>query len=289
MSLHDLLTGNWTKLGAVPPDSLSGARLQAHYASQILAAVGKCLLKPRADDSHTAVQWLDRLQALVGDEIPGGLRVGLRLRDLRLLLLTKDGNELASHSLTGRTLKGGIQWLTEQLADETGTKDRPVIVRPDYEMPQSDLEGSGKFDPDAAALGELARWFANADRALQFVAAREREALQVRCWPHHFDVATLLNLDPYEPAEKARTIGVGMSPGDGSYRQPYFYVTPWPYPKTADLPGLTGGGVWHRDGWTGAILSGAKLTSANTAERQVDTLTEFLGSALTACRKLHGD
>ncbi|MCB9893425.1 MAG: hypothetical protein H6839_03140 [Planctomycetes bacterium] len=287
MSLHDLLIGNWTKLGEVAPDSLSGARLQAHFAVQVVAAAGKSLLRARDDDSQTATGWLDRVQALVGDEIPGGLRVGLRIRDLRLLLLTKDGGDLASFALDGRTLDDGIKWLTSQLADETGTKDRPAIVRPDYEMPEHELAKGGKFEAEAERLGALSRWYANADRALQFVAAKERDALQVRCWPHHFDMATLLNLDPYEPAEDARTIGVGMSPGDGSYKQPYYYVTPWPYPDADDLPGLPGGGTWHRQGWTGAILTGAKLMSATTAERQVEMLTEFLEGAIAACKELH--
>ncbi|MCA8915064.1 MAG: hypothetical protein KDB90_06595 [Planctomycetes bacterium] len=287
MSLHDLLIGNWTRLGDVAPDALGSARLQAHFGLQVVAAAGKSLLKPRPDDSQTATGWLDRVHALVGDEIPGGLRVGLRIRDLRLLLLTKDGNDLASLALDGRTLESGIKWLTSQLAEETGTKDRPSIKRPDYEMPDHELGRGGTFGADAETLGELARWYANADRALQFVAAKERDALQVRCWPHHFDMATLLNLDPYEPAEKARTIGVGMSPGDASYKQPYYYVTPWPYPDTDELPGLPSGGTWHRKGWTGAILTGSKLTSAASADRQVAMLTDFLDGALAACKELH--
>lgn len=285
MSLHDLLINSWARLGTVAPDALPEARLQAHYAVQVLAAAGSSLLKPAEDDSHTACEWYDRVQSLVGGEIPGGLRAAVRLRDLRLLLLTKEGVELASTPLAGRTLDDGIAWLAGQLAAQSGV-ERPVLKRPGYEMPVHPLGAGAAFSVDAAAAPELATWYSNADRALQFVAAREPEALQVRCWPHHFDMATLLNLDPFVPREKARSIGVGMSPGDQAIRQPYFYVTPWPAPKADHLPGLTGGGTWHRKGWTGAVLTGAKLVSADSAERQVETLTDFLDSALAACREL---
>ncbi|MCB9931974.1 MAG: hypothetical protein H6841_00970 [Planctomycetes bacterium] len=285
MSLHDLLIASWTKLGVVAPDALAEARLQAHYAVQALAAAGSSLLKPTEDDSHTACEWYDRVQSLVGGEIPGGLRAALRLRDLRLLLLTKDGVELASTPLEGRTLQQGITWLAASLTEQSGAL-RPALKPPAYQLPEHPLAGEAAFQVPAASASELATWYANADRALQFVAAREPEALQVRCWPHHFDMATLLKLDPYQPREKARTIGVGMSPGDDAIRQPYFYLTPWPYPKTDNLPGLTGGGTWHRKGWTGAVLTGAKLVSADSAERQVETLTGFIDSALSACRGL---
>jgi predicted HAD superfamily phosphohydrolase YqeG len=75
-------------------------------------------------------------------------------------------------------------------------------------------EQTGAFAADGAPLGELANWFANADRALQFISARNKSASRVRCWPHHFDMDTVLH-----PGKK-RTIGIGMSPGDDSYRQP---------------------------------------------------------------------
>lgn len=280
MSLRDLLYDNWSKLGAVPPDALMNARLNAHFATQVVAAAGFSLVKPEPDDSHTTVDWVDRLQALVGEEIPGGLRVGLRIRDLRLMLLAKGGIELASMPLIGHTLEAGIDWLRGQLKDQASLEKAPTIKRPDYEMPSFAVAKGAKFDADTEKLGELARWYANADATLQFLAGREPEASRVMCWPHHFDVATLLTLD------EERTIGIGMSPGDASYRQPYFYVTPWPYPKGDNLPPLTGGGTWHREGWTGAVLTASKLLAASSSDRQVETLVEFLNSALKGAREI---
>jgi hypothetical protein len=87
---------------------------------------------------------------------------------------------------------------------------------------------------------------------------------------------------------KGRTIGVGMSPGDAGYRQPYFYVLPSPAPA-GSLPALKGGGTWNRKGWTGAVLTASKLAAANTPEGQVETLADFLKHAVEACREALGE
>jgi hypothetical protein len=100
-------------------------------------------------------------------------------------------------------------------------------------------------------------------------------------------VASLMTLDEGAGSEEARSIGVGFSLGDGSYDQPYFYVTPWPYPDTGDLPPLANGAQWHRSGWTGAVLTAERLISVPLAEQQ-RTAREALGGALTACREILG-
>lgn len=80
-------------------------------------------------------------------------------------------------------------------------------------------------------------------------------ASAVRVWPHHFDIATLITLDDGD-AERARSVGVGLSPGDGGIPQPYFYVTPWPYPESKFGPKLPWNGYWHSKGWFGAVQRG---------------------------------
>jgi hypothetical protein len=97
----------------------------------------------------------------------------------------------------------------------------------------------------------------------------------------------LITLDAGVGSEEARSIGVGFSPGDGSYDQPYFYVTPWPYPDTEDLPSLTAGAHWHREGWTGAVLTAERLISVPFAEQQ-RTAHEALERAVSACREVLG-
>ena len=80
----------------------------------------------------------------------------------------------------------------------------------------------------------------------------------MRCWPQHFDIAFLVALEE-GPPESARSIGIGVSPGDGYYAQPYLYVSPYPRPDTENLPALPQGGRWHTKDFFGAVATGMDL------------------------------
>ena len=69
------------------------------------------------------------------------------------------------------------------------------------------------------------------------MAEERADGSPVRCWPHHFDIATLLTIAP------GQTIGVGLEPGDGYYDEPYWYVNQYPAPSATPGNQLEGGGV----------------------------------------------
>jgi hypothetical protein len=97
----------------------------------------------------------------------------------------------------------------------------------------------------------LAAYFAVTRPLLQGLVTNQAGASPIHIWPHHFDMATLITLAG--EGETAQTIGVGFSPGDGGHDQPYWYITPWPYPNKAALPSLAVG-TGHTEGWVGAML-----------------------------------
>jgi hypothetical protein len=122
---------------------------------------------------------------------------------------------------------------------------------------------------------------ANADALLRAVAATEPGAGAVRCWPHHFDIATLL--DEGTVGGVRHTMGIGLSPGDAYYPEPYFYVGPHPYPRIDALPAL-GAGHWRRAGWVGAALPGAEVVAAGDAAAQARLVSGFVTDAVAAAR-----
>ncbi len=67
-----------------------------------------------------------------------------------------------------------------------------------------------------------------------------------------------------------------MSPGDESYGEPYFYVSPWPYPQQGVLPGLKGNGFWHTAGFTAAVLTATAILEQ--ADQQAAIHTFALGT-----------
>ena len=99
----------------------------------------------------------------------------------------------------------------------------------------------------------------------------------VRCRPHHFDIATYVSLEEGD-AENARGVGVGMSPGDESYGQPYFYVNPWPKLGVDRLPELRFPGHWHTEGFVGAIATAERTLELGDTRKG---LTRFLDAAFS--------
>ena len=191
--------------------------------------------------------------------------------------------ERVSHALAGSTIGQALAWLGEQIA---GSSD--ALTLPVHDMPSHPVaEGASFSDAGASARAELAAWFANGAAAIREAVAEEPRASVVRCWPHHFDIGSLIVLDLADDPEDARSIGLGFSPGDGSYDQPYFYVTPWPYPPEADLPELRRGGTWHTAGWTGVVLT-AETLLRERADRRARVVRNMLAEAVQACHAVLG-
>lgn len=280
--------GVWQPVGAGPATELVEARLQLHHAAQVVAAVGCTYLEPRPDDSHPNLGWVDALGALVGHPTPGprSFQAGLRLGELALILLDATGGIADELPLDGATVDDAYAWLEGGI----GRCGVPVpgtgLTRPTYEIPDHALAHGAAFSrANGASLKEVARWFANGHHSMVDLAARVEGASDVRCWPHHFDVGALAALATHADGSLAKSIGMGFSPGDGSYPEPYWYVSPWPYPKASDLAGLSAGGQWHTAGFTSAVLTRTQLLSGGPEAEQPTRLHAFLDGAVAASRR----
>ncbi len=272
----------WRRLGSFPPQNLKPARDALHWAAQAIAALGFALATPKDDDSHSNILWSTQRQGFFGRRLPSGHRAFLEPETFQIGILGSDEREILSFSLVGRTL----QQTTDALADalrEQGV-DLPWLTMPTYDLPEHPVQNGAPFEAqDSKALGELSRWYHDASVILAEIASMHAEASAVRGWPHHFDLATLLTFPAQEEDHEGRSVGVGMTPGDDTIPEPYFYVTPWPAPdQDKELPALPHGGSWHRDGWTGAILRAQDLTKSHTPHQQMTMVREFLLAATQA-------
>lgn len=237
------------------PTALAAARTLAHRGAQWPARAAWANLAPVPGDSHTSLAWDAEMAALLGQPLAGGVRIGLRMGVYELVLTTKkrcDALPLAAKS----DAEVGA-WLDAKLAEE-GLKPASGVKLP-YEMPPTLFARAAEEVPHFAALS---LWFAAAADVLEELRKKYRRHKPgpgpVRCWPHHFDIAFLVALEE-GPAESARAIGIGVSPGDGYYAQPYLYVSPYPKPDTENLPALPPGGRWHTKDFFGAVATGIDL------------------------------
>jgi hypothetical protein len=284
----------WEPLGQVAPRELRGAREQAHWAAQVIAAAGETYCPRQPDTSHTSMTWDPIRLELVGGALPGEeeIRVALRIQDL-LLCLHGTGLGLSHRfkgaapypetELPGRSLAEAFRWAAEQIRIETdGQLDRE-LERPGFELPEHPLGRGALFARDPG-LPELSRWYSNAEGVLRRVAEESSGAGPLRCWPHHFDLATLIEVTPAGGGSPARTVGVGLSPGDAGIDEPYFYVTHFPVNPKLDLPPLEVG-EWNRKDWVGAVLRGSSVVERDPGPQQL-LVEAFLDSALPISREL---
>ena len=283
------MTASWETLGTVDPRRVVDARLQLHWAAQAACSPGRQLLEHRPDFSEQSFRWAGGPRALAQDLVGGvwPFRSALRLSPPAVVLLDAHDRASAEMLLDGRTLEEIYAWLEREIPRRAGRPLEQPLQRPGEGLPEHPVGAGDSFSViDTAAFSEVGRWFGNAHQVLTAVAGREPYASPLRCWPHHFDIATLISLDPGVEGEAARSIGCGLSPGDSGRAHPYFYVTPWPYPQGRDLPALDGGGVWNTEGWIGAVLETSALLRAGAGEDQAAAAEKFLDSAMAACREL---
>ena len=181
--------------------------------------------------------------------------------------------------LAGLTVAMALERVRAALG-EAGLDGARYTLARHYELSRHGLAVGTAFGSDVAAgLDELARWFGNAAIALGRIPRDVAGASEVRVWPHHFDIATLVSYPG------GASTGAGLAPGDVYYGEPYFYVNAYPFPGTDRLTAsLAGGGRWHTQEWIGAVLPGSYVTG--DAAAQEAQVRAFLDSALEACRAL---
>jgi hypothetical protein len=276
------MTQAWDDVSAAAPTALTEARLLAHHAAQWATRAACANLMPMPGDTQTNLGW-DRLHgALVSHDLPlkteEALRVGLVIESLTLIVLR--GDSIAEQlPLSGKTNAQAGAWL-DRIAMAAGLALPGGATMP-YAIPAHPVGNGAAYAP-CAELKTLAAWFADADDVLGEIHAGlpEGTASPVRCWPHHFDIATLWTLGAGDAATAA-SVGIGLCPGDSAFPQPYFYVSPWPYPARDKLPSLPAPGHWHTQDFTAEILTGEDVLSL--ADRRAGT-KQFLDAAIAVAR-----
>lgn len=262
------------------PTDLTPHRIQLHYAIQFAAAVGSALGNAAPDGSQVTLDWDDTLHVFVGKPIPStALQIALVPASLTSVIL-QNGGAIATQSLIGLTMTEALAWHKSQLAtlgvsvDQIHLLDYPPNDFPDHPLAHGAVFEDG--DPEARAA--IASYYAKTRPLLAAVVAANSAASAIAIWPHHFDMATLMT---YSGAPEADTkyLGVGLSPGDTSYPEPYWYISPYPYPDSTKLPKLNSRGFWHTEHWVGAVLTASQIEE--DAEIQ-----SFIDSAIAASKEV---
>lgn len=280
-----MLRTQWRRIEPKGSPVLAEARLQAHYAVQWLARAARAYAPTEPDDAHTNLGWDDNFDGFMTHPLSNGVRLAASLPGPTLALMNANATKPSQmYLLRGRPDSQARAWLGQQVR-ALGFDPAALDAPSPWEMPPHPIANGADYRAEGLDEGliALAAWFANANRSLgriqQDYAARGLLVSPVRCWPHHFDIATLISLDKGGRGH-ARSVNVGLSPGDRSYNEPYYYVSPWPYPDAGRLPVLPPLGHWHTGGFTAAIVPASRIVASKDAQTETEAFLYVAVEAL---------
>ena len=272
---------NWQHVTVADYRKLRNARLLAHYGTQWLARAARAYIPPKPGDAHTNLGWDDKFRGLTTRPLPDGSRLGLRIPDLMLCVLGQAGEALP---LDGRAEPEVRAWLGERLWGR-GADPARLDAPPPYAMPHNVIALGARYSIEELIdpLRALAVWFANGNSMLnavrQDLVARKLKAPEVRCWPHHFDMDSLV------PLGRGRAVGAGFCAGDEFCDEPYFYISIYPEPYIPALPLLPPVGHWHSYKFIAALAPAHKIVASLDQRADIAAFFDIsIGAALDALR-----
>lgn len=278
---HEELIDRWQAVSTPPPSAFARARTALGRAASAVFGLEAALRGPDAE--RAGVEW-EVEHGLFATELFAArrpFRIALRPADLTLMVLDLDGAAIKTLPLEGATVGEAVRWLTSEAAD-LGTSPAAAIA------PEANADKPLAVE-SPHALAELGRWYANADALLCWVARRTEGASPVRCREADLVIETHVALASRE-GEQARSVTVGMSPGDAAHAEPYFFVKPTPVAPTAQLPELLPPGRWEREPTPMAVLDASSVAEERDGDAQVARVRAFLESAVAAAHAaIHRD
>lgn len=234
-----------------------------HQAAQYIAAAGKSFLDQLPDDSHTNMRWDPNASALVGRPLDEAKEISLALNyaSYSLEFVDTHVDVLASLYLGGSRHDAILFWIQEQ-ADVLGIAgDFDFDLH--YELPYPAMEMDMVFpEEDNNELELLSEILTHAQNAMQTVLDPIAAAQEIRVWPHHFDLASMI-ITGVEGNMITSSIGLGLAVPDPMVDDFYLYTSAWKRDGISldNMPTLSMG-TWKSPDWNGAVLPATELTES---------------------------
>ncbi|MDN5216572.1 DUF5996 family protein [Fulvivirgaceae bacterium BMA12] len=270
---------------------LLAARIELHRAVQLVGAVGRSYSPPSGEDEYGSLEWNNVSKLLVS--VPVGqeekIYAGLSLAKFNLGLYSQNGRLIEGMDLKKCTLSGAVNWLKVSLG-KAGLQGEKLTMELPYEIPEyaGDTEKKFKYKPKNT-FKEFSNLYENAALILSHYRENNDHASEIKCWPHHFDIAMQLIFEGEGNPDEKKYVGLGFSPGDENYKRPYYYINLWPAPDIplSDLPSIQGG-KWNIEGWFGATLDIKNFKKINDAQAQMELVKTFYDAVLSEIFKIIG-
>ncbi|MBN2348595.1 MAG: hypothetical protein JXJ22_07160 [Bacteroidales bacterium] len=273
---------HWKELSLKNSDELKESFNIVHHAIQFLAISGKYLLPPRADDSHTSIEWISKHEVFAGEWIHADKTFRVSLEPKKLLLKLYDyGWNCIDELLMVNKTSGDIYGLLKSKLIKLGADVSKLSFDLHYDIPSHPTDNGGIYLlTDPMQFNEIANYYSNANLILSHLKANIWDSGTVRCWPHHFDLSFPIHI-PDKNNNPADVLSVGFAPPDMYCPDPYYFINTT-FKKNFNNTSLTKleHGTWINKEWLGIILPASKILQANNINDQVEILLSFLRAGL---------
>lgn len=263
--------------------TLAGCRDVCHHVVQWPSIAARKILPKVPDFSHSALLWYEAngFSGLAAHPFPptdacaSGCQVLFDMEKFSFVLL-EQGQVTAQQSLADLTHHECGAWLETVLAEKgyavegiATRKAAPVAADHPIAIDQQ------PYTTNTDTLENLRLWYKIAQAAFlgatTWLGNNGYQAAPIYLWSHHFDLAALTLLQDGDP-EVVPSIGMGLSPGDGYYDQPYLYVSAWP-PTALKQPASTPkGAIWHAQDFNGFVFTASALLAAAASTEELENL-----------------
>jgi len=253
-----------------PLTGWESTRETLHLYSKVVGVI------PRAHAEFHPKWWHISLKVqadgLVTDSMPlpggGDFWLKMDLRQHQVVLSTSRG-ELRQFSMTeGLSASAFGDQVLGAVAD--------LGLTAEYAREKFENDGPREYDP--AMAENFLTAVTNADRIFKkHRAGLSGEVGPVQLWPHGFDLAfewfgtRVVEYEDHGKVEKYPSqLNLGLSPGEPSHPEPYFYSNPWPFEQDLLVGNpLPPGARWFTESWQGSILPYAALVGDSQAEEKL--------------------
>jgi len=267
----------WKQVERIDQKELSKVREELHMAVQLVGAFPRNYLAHDPTDANASLIWNSKILSFESQSVKnknGNVKLGLIVNEFKLYFSVNE-KEHSSLNLNDKSINDSTEWVKSELSKLDFDGNLYNLNLP-YEIESYDYKLT--LNPINQSLEVFSALYSNMYQALVGVVEQEPEAFDIRCWPHHFDLATLLPIEKDDAGELSKSIGIGFSPGDERTNEPYYYINIWPNVALEILEKHSlQNGYWNKTGWAGALLTYSELLQQ---EDQTNLLNDYLNSVL---------
>ncbi len=268
-------------------EKMKDALQQQHHAAQLLALAGHHLIPQKPDDSNTNMEYFPNKKMLIGNPLPNGLKLALKLTDLELFILDDLDSPIQKITLKGKTKKMVFNELKINLRNHSvDVADFTESLH--YEIPSHTLNDGALFSAEHKYLAENAIYRSNAKLVLSNIVSKIENAEAVKIWPHHFDTGSFVSFAHNKKGELSQTIGLGLAIPDSMIAEPYYYLSYWSAGELTGADNLPqpAKGKWMMPDWTGGVLPISDINSECSEREQEKAVSSFYDSGIEIITKL---